>query len=471
MALIKPNYSFTYLPHQAEGITWMLDRESGDKKCGILADDMGLGKTWQTIGLLLNAPVSKTLIVAPTVLIKQWQEALTSASICSSELVARKWRGSPDSLVYLITYDKVNRNLPLLLSDTWDRIVLDEGHFIRNSKTRRSLSLNKLNASRKWILSGTPVQNGLADFKSLAGWLGFECHGNAMCVGLASDIIKRRQITLLADVMPDPPVHHRVSVEYKKGPEQDLFKALVGRLENAMERSFPSSCILELYLRIQMFISHPQIYIDAMRRKYGAYQRDDWSNDCSKLAAFKGLLSLDNKSPTLVFCNFKMEMDYVSAAAKAEGYTVYFIRGGMSGSARQFGIDNSITLAASKKPVMIICQIVAGNCGLNLQHLTRVIFYTQHWNPSVIDQALTRSYRYGQKSDVSVYHLLLGGDELLNIDRCMLAKHQDKRMAAKSLMPELEFPFHPDFEAAAPADESGFDTQSYGEDEDPIVQC
>lgn len=424
----------------------MLKRENdGDGICkgGILADDMGLGKTWQTIGLLLNAPVPKTLLVAPPVLIGQWLDALKASSIACSELVSRKWKGSHDSSVFIITYDKVVRNLDLLRDVTWDRIVLDEGHFIRNARTQRALSINTLNGVRKWVLSGTPVQNGISDFKALAKWLGYEDVSNG--ANLAKTIIKRRQITLLADVMPPPPDHMRVSLDYCDGEEKNLFQALVGRLNNAIDNNYPSTCILELYLRLQMFISHPQIYIDAMKRKFKDYNRPDWAYSTSKLDAFKKLLAGDNKSATLVFCHFKIEMEFVAAAAVAAGYTVHFIRGGMSAAGRKFSIDDSMKLAASGKPVMVVCQIIAANCGLNLQHLTRVIFYTQHWNPAVIDQALTRSYRYGQKSEVSVFHLLVNSDEVLNIDRCMLEKHHDKRLSAMSLLPELEFPFHPDF--------------------------
>ena len=426
----------------------MLKRENeGDGICrgGILADDMGLGKTWQTIGLMLNAPVRKTLLVAPPILIGQWQDALKASSIPSSELVSRKWKGPVDSTVFLITYDKVVSNLPLLRLDVWDRIVLDEGHFIRNARTKRGLSINLLSGDRKWVLSGTPVQNDISDFISLAKWLGYRDATAKNCKKLASDIIKRRQITLLADVMPPPPEHKRISLEYNDGEEKNLFHALVGRLNNAIDNNYPSNCILELYLRVQMFISHPQIYIDAMKRKFKDYNRPDWAYSTSKLNAFKELIAGDNRSATLVFCHFKIEMDFVAAAASAAGYIVHFIRGGMSATGRKFSIDDSIRQAESGKPVMIVCQIVAANCGLNLQHLKRVIFYTQHWNPAVIDQALTRSYRYGQKSEVSVYHLLVSSDELLNIDRCMLEKHSDKRLAAKWLLPELEFPFHPDF--------------------------
>lgn len=433
----------------------MIEREmSGDGVCrgGILADDMGLGKTWQTIGLLQNCVVPKTLIVAPPVLVAQWQDALKRSGVTTALFWGKKWKGPADAAVHLTTYDKVWRNTKLFSDVVWDRVVLDEGHFIRNPKTRRAKSLMDVRSERKWVLSGTPVQNGLADFKTLLTWLGYTVprrEAMAACQELAKTILLRRSITLLADVMPAPPTHVRESLAYAGGPEGLVFGALVGRLQDAMVSNFPSACILELYLRVQMFISHPQIYYDAMDRKYGGtYFKKPWAGTATKLAAFNELLDADSVKPTLVFCNFRMEMDFVAAAAEAHGYSVSFIRGGMGSAERRDGIAESIRLCGEGKPVLMICQIVAGNCGLNLQHLTRVIFYTQHWNPAVMDQAMTRSYRYGQKSEVTVHHLILGSPELRNIDRCMLVKHLEKRSTILALNPSLEFAFHADFDVA-----------------------
>ncbi|KAI8336724.1 SNF2 family N-terminal domain-containing protein [Chlamydoabsidia padenii] len=67
--------AITLLPHQVEGIRWMVDREDNEYSSGgILADDMGLGKTIQTIGLVTKTldRQRKTLIVAPLALIQQW---------------------------------------------------------------------------------------------------------------------------------------------------------------------------------------------------------------------------------------------------------------------------------------------------------------------------------------------------------------------------------------------------------------
>jgi SNF2 family DNA or RNA helicase len=201
-----------------------------------------------------------------------------------------------------------------------------------------------------------------------------------------------------------------------------------------------------------MFISHPQIYLDSMDRKYGGTLfKTPWEGTTTKLSAFNDLLKADHARPTLVFCNFKQEMDYVAGVAKALGYNVYFIRGGMGAAARKRSISESAKLCVEGRPVLMICQIVAGNCGLNLQHLTRVIFYTQHWNPSVMDQAMARSYRYGQQKEVAIQHLVIGSQELYNIDRCMLAKHLVKRGLVSTLNPALEFAFCPKF--AVPRDE------------------
>jgi len=447
--LKKPNSEFNYLPHQVTGIEWMMMREAPDAEgcCGgILADDMGLGKTWQTIGLIKNNIVSKTLLVTPPVLTAQWVSALNSSDVSCAQLKKGVWSDSRAN-VCLITYDKIWRNLSYINQTTWDRVILDEGHYIRNGhKTRRFMGINSIPASRKWVLSGTPVQNGTKDFKNLASWLGCSVVRGGL-TDLAKSIVLRRSITILADKMPVAPVHVRNNVDIECESERDMFHALIGRLENALENNFPSSCILELYLRVQMFISHPQIYIDAMKRKYGdSYMSKVWTKGSSKMAAFGKLLDGDSSAPTLVFCHFRKEMELVKEQAETRGYNTFFVRGGESESSRKFNIEKSKTLVAEGKPVLLICQIIAGNCGLNLQHLTRVIFYTQHWNPAVMDQAMTRSYRYGQTKNVSVYHLLYGAQEMLNIDRLMLGKHAEKRCAAMSIMAELEFAYHPDFD-------------------------
>jgi transcription termination factor 2 len=442
---------FKYLEHQEEGIRWMMERElEGALWCrgGILGDDMGLGKTWQTIGLLLNAPVASTLIVAPPVLIAQWSAALTQSGIRVRQLQGRKWSAAAAAAasVTLCSYGAIKSRGVELQQLRWDRIILDEGQYIRNRKTARFQSCDALTAERRWILSGTPVQNTAGDFRSLALWL--QCDPATLKRGqlseVAGNIIKRRSITLLAAQLPGAPTHVAHKLEFAGAAEESKFRALVGAVEDAIERQIGGMLILERYLRLQQFISHPQIYVDAMQRKFMAgYGGGNWTGTATKLEKFKELIA-DVTEPTLVFCHFKQEMDLLGAEATALGYNVAFVRGGLPEKVRSAEIAATVAAAAAGKPTVLFCQIVAGNCGLNLQHLTRVIFYTQHWNPAVIDQALARSYRYGQTKQVTVHHIVLGSGATLNIDRLMLAKHGFKRRAAIDLLPSLEFAYHPE---------------------------
>lgn len=445
---IKTPYStFAFLDHQKDGVRWMIEREAADAELcrgGILGDDMGLGKTWQTIGLLINAPVARTLIVAPPVLIAQWSAALSKSSISSLVLVGGKWRGDLDASVMLCSYGGVKSNNIMLASRKWDRIILDEGQYIRNGpKTARYQSVNNLVADRRWILSGTPVQNKSSDFKHLGMWLQVDraLLKPSKLSETAGKIIMRRSIKLLADKMPAAPSHIAHKLDFSCVEEERKFKALVSNVEDAIEKQIGGMLILERYLRLQQFISHPQIYTEAMQRKFGVdYTGKDWVYGSTKVDKFVEIIGASSE-PTLVFCNFKQEMDILADLASDLGYETHFVRGGLTEKARSAEIEAS---KVSSKPVILFCQINAGNCGLNLQHLTRVIFYTQHWNPSVIDQAMARSYRYGQTKNVTVHHIVLGSHEMLNIDRVMLRKHKEKRHVAKTLLATLEFAYHPD---------------------------
>jgi len=195
------------LPYQLQGLAWMQAKESptfpepgstdavqlwkrnikGDyvniatsitvKKAprllsgGILADDMGLGKTLQTISLILTGGPGKTLIVAPLSVMSNWRQQIeTHVHV----------EGLPKVLIYhgpkrfddaksIDGYDVVITSYPTLMADwgenkrgpliatKWRRLVLDEGHTIRNPKTRVAQAACAIEAESRWVLTGTPM--------------------------------------------------------------------------------------------------------------------------------------------------------------------------------------------------------------------------------------------------------------------------------------------------------------------------
>ncbi|KAI8526631.1 hypothetical protein RHMOL_Rhmol12G0010800 [Rhododendron molle] len=117
-------------PHQRDGLEWLWSLHCQGKG-GILGDDMGLGKTMQDKGILLT------------------------------------------------TYDLVRNNAKALSGDyyfhddrseddiTWDYMILDEGHMIKNPSTQRAKSLLQIPSAHRIVISGTPIQNDLKELWAL----------------------------------------------------------------------------------------------------------------------------------------------------------------------------------------------------------------------------------------------------------------------------------------------------------------
>ena len=214
------------LPYQRQGLQWMLDHENprpptGDdtvqlwKKShglytniatsfsvkkppvlasgGMLADDMGLGKTIQIISLIIADPQRSrqpTLIVAPLSVMSNWSGQ--AASHVKKEFTPRiltyhgqEKRGlTPEQFteydIVITTYQTMTlelypygksepEKLPAargLYSVAWRRVVLDEGHQIRNPKAKMAQAACALQAQSRWVLTGTPIVNSLKDLYS-----------------------------------------------------------------------------------------------------------------------------------------------------------------------------------------------------------------------------------------------------------------------------------------------------------------
>jgi SNF2 family DNA or RNA helicase len=426
LVLAPPRPNISYLPHQEAGIRWMLDREDLNAPAcrgGILADDMGLGKTFQTIGLIKNSPFSyKTLIICPPALLEGWTRELSSCSLN----------------VVVTTYNRAHLRVRDYCG-IYDRVILDEGHLIRNGPaTKRWKSFIDISshASCRWILSATPVQNGVRDWTNLNTWLRVSGEGDIMLRRTMEDI---RNDPALRDSVPPVPVFIRHSLSIpstgESATEFKLFRALTDNLLTIMDsRKISALLKLEVYMRIQQFLVHPQIYIQSMRAKFKGFPRPDWTGTATKFQAFSQELARSSE-PTIVFCNFRAEMDMVAVLAKSLGRTVWSIRGGMG----PLAIQNAITEAStsSSPGIVIIVQIVAGGAGLNLQFCTRILFLSQHWNPAVVHQACGRAVRIGQRVSVQIHFFSIDDEVVTNIDRRMFQLQTGKVALARHICPSF----------------------------------
>ena len=177
-------------PYQQEGVNWLAFLYTY-KLNGILCDDMGLGKTLQTLSILsyVNQKLSSeggnilpSLVICPPTIAGHWE--MEVKKFCRENiLTSLLYLGMPHSRsrirneltqfkgLVISSYDIVRNDIDFLKTILWDFIVLDEGHIIKNTKTKISKAVKELIGHHKLILSGTPLQNSVLELWSLFDFL------------------------------------------------------------------------------------------------------------------------------------------------------------------------------------------------------------------------------------------------------------------------------------------------------------
>ncbi|KAJ6160419.1 hypothetical protein N7470_003815 [Penicillium chermesinum] len=187
--VVDPLLTKSLRPHQREGVKFLYECVMGMRdfngEGAILADDMGLGKTLQTITLLWTLMkqnpiygdppvVKKALIVCPVTLINNWKKEF------------RKWLGNERIGVFIfddkrkrltdftkgraynimiVGYEKLRTVQEGLAKGVGvDIIIADEGHRLKTLQNKSGQAIQSLNATKRVILSGTPIQNDLREF-------------------------------------------------------------------------------------------------------------------------------------------------------------------------------------------------------------------------------------------------------------------------------------------------------------------
>jgi ATP-dependent helicase STH1/SNF2 len=164
--------------YQVKGLQWMVSLYNNHLN-GILADEMGLGKTIQTISLLTFLMEKKQvagpfLVIVPLSTMTNW--ALEFARWAPFIKVIC-YKGAPpvrrnlgmqvrggNWQVLLTTYEFIIKDRAVLSKVKWIYMIIDEGHRMKNTKSKLAQTLQQYYYSRyRLILTGTPLQNNLPE--------------------------------------------------------------------------------------------------------------------------------------------------------------------------------------------------------------------------------------------------------------------------------------------------------------------
>jgi len=410
-------------PYQYEGRNWLLKREiSPDYPGGFLCDEMGLGKTVQLIATMLLNPLPKTLVVVPKSIVGQWVAEIKrfgpGLSVGTFDGAKRTLPVNIPNVIiapYSVLAHRVGSPVCPLLGISWNRVILDEGHEIRNKKSKTHIACRALQSDVRWVVSGTPVFNSIKDFVALCAFLLIPreiAQGYTDQIRAKYVLRRTKEEVARHNARLELPKCDFENLELEMYPEErDLYADVFNKGQTIVREVFRNGTqhlhqmeLLECLLRTRQVMTWPQLYLDGMAIKE-ENEPERWLGRSKKMETLTELIKTHPKEKTLVFTQFMGEMDEIQE--RLQGIPVFRIDGSVDRERRESQI------ASFKKETgaaVFLIQIKAGGVGLNLQEATRVYITCPSWNPATELQAIGRAHRTGQTRVVTVRRLIYMGE-------------------------------------------------------------
>jgi hypothetical protein len=441
-------------PYQRRGLAWLAFLgELGIGAC--LADDMGLGKTVQLLALeaVVRADTRRppTLVICPMSVVDTWRrEGARFAPKLKMRVHHGSTRAGEDELadavagndLVITTYALAAKDATALSRIGWDRLVLDEAQNVKNSTTRQARAIRALPARHRVALTGTPVENRLAELWSIMDFLNPGLLGSANTFrarftipieryGNEDAAARLRRITapfILRRLKTDPAVISDLpeKIEMKQlctltVEQASLYQAVLDDMLEKIDRSGGierKGLVLATMSRLKQVCNHPaQLLRDGSRL----------AGRSGKLARLEEILdeALAEGDKVLCFTQFaefgSMLVPHLSARFDTE---VLFLHGGTPKAARDAMVER---FQSPGGPSIFLLSLKAGGTGLTLTAANQVVHLDRWWNPAVEDQATDRAFRIGQRRNVQVRKFVCLGTLEEKIDKMI----EDKKALAQ----------------------------------------
>ena len=419
--------------YQQRGTEWLwFLQENGFG--GLLCDDMGLGKTHQVMALMRCLRHGQTggnpfLVVCPTTVLSHWENKLREyASALTPVVYHGADRNLPAALsgcdVLLTSYGILFRDIHRLRQVDFTLAVFDEIQHIKNPRTKAYDAARQINAPVKLGLTGTPIENSLADLKALMdltvpGYLQSdevfkkrymdEIEPNLKSprrdeLGrlIAPFTLRRLKSTVLHELpekiedirtcrLSDDQVRlYRNAVDSRK-------KGVLEALRNP-DTPVPYIHIFALLTLLKQICDHPAL-VDGNVENYSDYASGKWE-------LFKEILAetIGSGLKVVIYSQFLGMIDIISDYLEKTGVSHVVL----TGKSRKRG---EIISRFNTDPHcrVFVGSLRAGGVGIDLVAASVVIHYDRWWNAAREDQATDRVHRIGQKRGVQVFKLVTEG--------------------------------------------------------------
>ena len=414
--------------YQSRGVSW-IDFLTDNRFGALLADDMGLGKTIQTIAWLLlsygkrNGPA---LVVAPLTLLANWKHEFAKfapglkvyvhqGSARQLEYGFRRASGRAD--IVITSYNLLVKDYQAIRRVEWSALVLDEAQAIKNPDTRAARAVSALGVPRRLALTGTPVENSVADVWSLENFLNPGFLGDRK--SFSDRFVKPLQLDEKS--VAGKRLSRALEPFILRRTKDD--RAIAGELGE--KREIKEYCILAPRSRAE-YESALDDYRSGERRHGDMFALiTRLKLICNGPGKFERLFELletvfASGESALVFTQYaKTGAEIRSALAERFKRRFPYLYGSLSAAQRQNEIDS---FNSERGPSAFILSLRAGAFGLNLTKATHVIHFDRWWNPAVETQATDRAHRIGQTKTVFVHSFVTEGTLEERIDAILERK-------------------------------------------------
>ncbi len=440
--------------YQVTGYRWLRTLDAHHFG-GILADDMGLGKTLQVIAVLLavreeeqeeNRP---SLIVSPASLVYNWKEeirrfadSLKVAAVTGTRKERKEIIENRENADVLITsYDLLKRDITMYEDASFRFLVADEAQYIKNHTTAAAKTLKLVHADTRYALTGTPIENRLAELWSIFDFLmpGLLYSFEEFRSGIEMPIVKtgdeeargrlRRMVTPFilrrkkSEVLKDLPEKlEELRYAHMESRQQKLYDAQVVRMRRKLESTSDDDFrkgkieILAEITRIRQICCDPSLLFM------------DYDGQSAKKELCLELIDslIDGEHRALVFSQFTSMLERLEEELRKKGIEYYKITGATPKERR---VELVREFNEGTVPLFLI-SLKAGGTGLNLTGADVVIHYDPWWNLAVQNQATDRAHRIGQTKVVNVYKLIVKG----TIEEKIVEMQESKRQLADDIL-------------------------------------